>query len=189
MKLFDYSELIRVIDNVEIREEKERDMEIVCLKERYKRLENSIVESGILDDWHRLKKLCVKAGVRLCVSHQCENSIGCVLGHTEDFKYCKEYNDNGTFKTTMSSGSGWEDTYGFCYDEFNGIVWKIWHTSDFQLFKGFEDGEEKKKYETRIKLLETFRDTYEDYRSFQLNKIENKFETRIKMEDIIRAED
>ena len=185
MQMFDYSELIRVIGNVEIREEKERVMGILELKKRCNELEQELIESGILDDWNRLKQLCIKAGVRLCVSHQSEHSIGCVLG-VGDFKYCMEYDDDGKIQKLMSSGSSWGDYYGFTYEADKGVVWKTFHTTGYGHFNGFSEAQEKGKYETRIYLLETFRDTYENYRKFQLMKIENKFAHRIKVEDIIQ---
>ena len=185
MKMFDYSELVRVIGNIEIREERERYEGVLKLKERYTELERSLIESGILDDWNRLKQLCAKAKVRLCVSHQSDHSIGYVLG-VGDFKYCMEYDDYGKFTKRMSSGSSWHDEYGFTYEADKGIVWKVWHSSSFHIFDGFSEAQENERYETRIGLLETFRDTYENYRKFQLQKIEDKFANRIKVEDIIK---
>lgn len=184
MKLYDYSELIRVIDNVEMREEREKIQGILTLKEKCNALERSLVESGMFDDWNRLKQLCRKAGVRLCVSHLAEHSIGYVLG-VGDFTYCNMYNDDGCIKKLMSSGSSWSDYYGFIYSAEEGILWRVWHTSRFHIFNGFEENE-KSKYETRIHMLETFRDTYEHYREFQLKKIEEKFGVRIKAEDILK---
>ena len=185
MKMFDYSELIRVIGNVEIREEKERVMGVIALKEKYNALEQELIESGILDDWNRLKQLCTKAKVRLCVSHQSEHSIGYVLG-VGDFQYCGEYNDNGMIRMLMSGGSSWSDYYGFTYEADKGVVWKVYHMTGYGHFNGFSEAQEKEKYETRIYLLETFRDTYAHYREFQLKKIEEKFASRIKIEDIIK---
>lgn len=184
MKLFDYSELIRVIDNVEVREEREKVLEVLNLKEKSEKLERSLIESGILDDWNRLKQLCNRAKVRLCVSHLAEYSIGCVLG-VGDFTYCNLYNDDGSIKKFMSSGSSWRDDYGFIYRQDEGVIWKTWHTSTFHIFDGFGENE-KSKYETRIYMLETFRDTYEHYRMFQLQKIADKFESRVKVEDILK---
>lgn len=185
MKLFDYSELVRVIDNVKVREEKERVMGILSLKEECETLEHSLIESGILDDWNRLKQLCAKAGVRLCVSHIGEHSIGYVLG-VGDFAYCNVYKDDGSIQKCMSSGSHWSDYYGFTYDPIKGIVWQISHTTSSYLFKGFREGQDEEKYTTRIYLLETFRDTYEHYREFQLQKVEEKWQSRIKTVDILK---
>lgn len=185
MKLFDYSDLIRVIDNVEIREEEERMMGILKLKEKYHELERSLIASGMLDDWNRLKQLCAKAKVRLCVSHQSEHSIGYVLG-VGDFRYCNEYTDYGDIRKHMSSGSTWHDDYGFTYEADKGIVWRVYHSSDFHRFDGFTEKQSEAKYKTRIQLLEAFKNTYEHYREFQLMKIENKFANRIKVEDIIK---
>ena len=184
MKMFDYSELIRVIGNVEMREEREKMMEVQSLKEKYEELERSLVMSGIFDDWNRLKQLCDKAKVRLCVSHIGDGSIGCVLG-VGDFAYCNIYDDQGRIKKLMSSGSTWSDYYGFIYDLGSGIVWKTWNTSSFHIFDGFANNE-RRKYETKIEMLETFRDTYEHYRMFQLQKIEDKFGSRVKVEDILK---
>lgn len=184
MKMFDYSELIRVIGNVEMREEREKAMEVLSLKEKCEKLEQSLATSGIFDDWNRLKQLCHKAGIRLCVSHIAQHSIGYVLG-VGDFTYCNLYNDDGSIKKLMSSGSSWRDDYGFIYRQDEGVIWKTWHTSTFHIFDGFGDNE-KSKYETRIYMLETFRDTYEHYRMFQLQKIEDKFGTRVKVEDILK---
>ena len=50
MKLFNYDELVRVIGNVEDREERERNQEIVNIKEQYINLKRDIINSGILDD-------------------------------------------------------------------------------------------------------------------------------------------
>ena len=185
MKVFDYSELIRVIDNVEIREEREKAIGLLNLKDKYNELERSLIKSGILDDWNRLKRLCAKANVRLCVSHIGDNSIGYVLG-VGDFRYCNEYDDNGMIKKSMSGGSHWCDDYGFTYEADKGVIWKISHMTNTSHFNGFSMAQEKEKYETRIYLLERFRDTYENYRKFQLMKIEEKFANRIKVEDIIK---
>ena len=195
MKLFDYSELIRVIDNVEIREEKEKAMALIDLKEKYRELKRTIIESGILDDWNRLKQLCLKADVRLCVSHQGDSSMGYVIGHPDGFKYCSGYSDgnnmynntNGMYCECVGSGSCGTDMFGFLYDADKGITWRLCHSTSTHYFEWFKTEEEE--YNTKIRLLETFRDTYEDYRDFQLKKIEKKFETRIKTEDIIRTED
>ena len=185
MKMFDYSGLIRVIDNVEIREEKERVMDLLKKKEKCNKLERFLVESGILDDWNRLKYLCAKAKVRLCVSNMGDNSIGYVLGINDyGYGYCKEYDDNGMIKKLMSSGSHWSDYYGFTYEADKGIIWKAYHTTNTHHFNRFRNEDEE--YETKINLLETFKNTYEIYREFQLKKIEDKFATRIKVEDILK---
>ena len=168
-----------------MREEKEKVLEVLNLKEKSEKLECSLIESGILDDWNRLKQLCTKAGVRLCVSHLAEHSIGCVLG-VGDYTYCNIYDDQGRIKKLMSSGSTWGDYYGFVYNPNQGILWTSFHTTRPFGFKGFGENQEKAKYETRIYLLETFRDTYEHYRDFQLNKIAEKFESRVKVEDILK---
>lgn len=186
MKMFDYSELIRVINNVEIREEHEKVMGVLKLKERYLELERSLIESGILDDWNRLKQLCSKAKVRLCVSHQSNDSMGYVLG-VGDFRYGSVYQDEGTISKCVSNGSYWSDYYGFVYDSAKGIIWKTTHTTSSHGFEGFNEKQDEKMYLTRIELLESFRDTYENYRKFQLQKIEDKFANRIKMEDIIKG--
>ena len=185
MKLFDYSELIRVIENVEIREEHERVMELLNLKNRYEELELSMIASGILDDWNRLKQLCKKANRRLCVSHQSDSSIGYVLG-VGDFRYGSVYQDDGTISKCVSSGVGYSDYYGFVYECDKGVIWKTTHTTSSHHFDGFNENMSKSKYLTRIELLETFRDTYENYRKFQLLKIEEKFEQRVKIEDILK---
>ena len=189
MKLFDYSELIRVINNVEFREEREKTQEIMNIKEQYINLKKEIINSGILDDWYRLKQLCSKANIRLSVSHQGSESMGRIIGHSEDFKYCQEYKDNGLFCKCMSSGSHWSDYFGFDYETGKDMFWKIYHTTNSRLFLGFGAEDVKKEYETKITLLKTFRDTYEDYRDFQLKKIEDKFQSRIKPEDIIKGVD
>ena len=185
MKLFDYSELIRVIDNVEMREEKEAAMKVLSLKEKCVKLEHSLIESGIFDDWNRLKQLCAKAKVRLCVSHIGRDSMGVRLG-MDDYAYGQEYRDNGFFSKSMSSGSHWVDYYGFTYESSKGVVWATHHMTSSHVFYGFNDKQEEKKWSTRIYLLETFRDTYEFYRDIQLKHVEDKFGARVKVEDILK---
>jgi hypothetical protein len=182
MKLFDYSELIKVIENVELREQKEKDMALTNLKERYKELKKTLINSGIFDDWNRLKQLCAKADIRLCVSHQGNKSMGRIINHPDDFKYCKEYRDNGLFCECMSSGSSWSDYFGFNYETDKSFNWHITHNTSYHGFEWFKTEDEE--YKTKISLLETFKNTYEDYRDFQLKKIEEKFKSRIKPEDI-----
>lgn len=184
MKMFDYSELIRVIGNVEMREEREAMMKVLSLKEKCMNLERSLIESGIFDDWNRLKQLCAKARVRLCVSNQGSNSMGIRLG-LNDYGYGHEYRDEGFFGAIMSSGSHWCDHYGFTYESGEGLIWKTRHMTSSYMFAGFKEGQDEKKWSTRIRLLETFRDTYENYRNLQLQNIEDKFATRIKATDII----
>ena len=183
--MYDYNELIRVIGNVEKREERERIMAILDLKERCEELEHYLVESGMLDDWNRLKKLCSKAEVRLCVSRMGNESIGCVLG-IGDYFYCNEYLDNGMICKCMSSGGHWCDYYGFTYETDKRIIWRTIHCTDTHLFKGFDGEYNKKRYETRIELLDAFINTYEIYRDYQLKVIDEKFAERIKVEDIIK---
>ena len=185
MKMFNYSELIRVIGNVEKREENERNQALLSLKEKYYELERNVINSGILADWVRLKEVCRKAKVRLCVSHISNDSIGYVLG-VGDFTYANVYDDNGRIKKCMSRGSSWDDYFGFYYDNsMEKIVWEFRHTnSSFCIVDSFKTEEEE--YTTKIELLTEFKNTYENYRKFQLMKIEEKFETRIKTEDIIK---
>ena len=141
MKMFDYSDLIRVIDNVEIREEKEKVMALTNLKEKYRELKRSVINSGILDDWNRLKQLCLKAGIRLCVSHQGSDSMGCVIGHPDGFKYCSGYKDGepmynnpkGMYGECIDGGSCGTDTFGFLYDENKGITWHLHHSTTHTL--------------------------------------------------------
>lgn len=192
MEMFDYSELIRVIGNIEIREEKEKNENILGLKKKLLELENSLIESGILDDWNRLKTLCVKAGTRLVVSHNGSDSIGYTLG-VGDFHYCEEYCDDGSVRIRMKDTYGWEYYPGFYYDPCKGIVWKI-HRREYTKFsEGISakhwsnKNDEKAEYEAKIALLETVRDTYGHYREFQLKQIEKKYANRIKTEDIIKS--
>jgi hypothetical protein len=185
MKLFDYSELIRVIDNVEVREKNKKHIALMNLKDKYISLRDEMIESGIFDDWYRLKELCNKAGVRLCVSHQGDASMGIVLGYN-DYTYCKEYNDNGSFSISMSSGSSWNDYLGFKYNLERGLQWFIFHATNYHSFNGFGRDEEGNEYQTKIDLLLAFKETYEEYRDYQLKKVEEKFSNRIKTEDILK---
>ena len=186
MKLFDYSELIRVIGNVEKREEQEKYSNLIDLNNKYISLRDEMIENGIFDDWYRLKELCNKAGVRLCVSHQGDESMGIVIGYG-DYSYCKEYRDDGTFGICMSSGSSWSDYFGFKYNKhetINGFHWWIKHSGSYHGFEGFNTEEEE--YQTKIDLLLAFKETYEKYRDYQLKKVEEKFSNRIKTEDILK---
>lgn len=187
MTLFNYDNLIQAIKNVELRETKERVDQLQCLKDKCEALETSLINDGIIADWHRLKLLCQHAHVRLCVSFQAERSIGCVMG-IGDYTYCKPYQDNGWITKTMSSGSHWLDDYGFTYYPSKGIIWETHHLTATHHFTGFDENNMnsvEKKYSVRLELLEEFRDTYENYRNFLLNKVEAKYGPRIKAEDII----
>jgi hypothetical protein len=183
MKIFDYSDLIRVINNVELREEQEKLVHQNNLKQQYEDLEYELVMSDIFADWYNLQKLCKKAGIRLSVSNQGKTSMGYIMNHPESYSYCKEYKDDGLFCFCMSSGGHWSDYYGFKYDDEHGLHWLIQHSTKSFLFYGFNS--ETEKYEIKIKLLNKFKETYEDYRNFILSKVDEKFKNRIKPEDII----
>lgn len=187
MTLFNYDNLIQAIKNVELRETKERVDQLQCLKDKCEALETSLINDGIMADWYRLKLLCQHAHVRLCVSSQAQHSIGCVMG-IGDHTYCKSYQDNGWIAKRMSSGSHWLDDYGFTYYPSKGIIWETHHLTTTHIFTGFDENNMnsvEKKYSVRLELLEEFRDTYENYRKFLLNKVEAKYGPRIKAEDII----
>jgi hypothetical protein len=87
----------------------------------------------------------------------------------------------------MDSGSSWSDYFGFTYSSEKGITWHITHGTPSHWFNGFGTEHKEEEYITKMYLLETFRDTYEDYRDFQLKKIEKKFGARIKTEDILHV--
>lgn len=186
MKIFDYSELIRVINNVEIREKREENIKNMKIEEKYKMVEAKLISSGILEDWFNLKQVCRKANVRLCVAYRGESSIGIVTGR-KNYAYCDIYADNGRIQTCMSSGSHWSDYYGFIYDkESHRLVWDTTHTTSYSNFHGFGPNREVEKHLTRIKMMEIFMETYEDYREFQLKKIEEVFKGRIKPSDLLK---
>ena len=191
MKFFDYSELIRVIDNVEIREANEKELALMNLRDKCINLEKEMINSGIFDDWYRLKELCYKAGIRLCVACQGDSSMGVIIGHPDGYSYCIEYQDgppmynnsNGMYATCVDSGSYYSNYFGFNYTPNIGFVWRVFrsNSNDFTIFKNKEE-----EYTTKIKLLKSFKATYEDYRDYQLGRIEKKFKNRIKTEDILK---
>ena len=191
MKLFDYSELIRVIDNVEVREKNEKYVALINLKDKCINLEKEMINSGIFDDWYRLKELCYKAGIRLCVAQQGDSSMGVVIGHPDKHFYCKEYldgppmynNSNGMYAICVDSGSYYSNYFGFNYTPNIGFSWRVFRSNanDFTIFKNKEE-----EYTAKIKLLKSFKATYEDYRDYQLKKVEEKFSNRIKTEDILK---
>ena len=105
--------------------------------------------------------------------------------------YCREYQDgppiynnsNGMYATCVDSGSYYSNYFGFNYTPNTGFAWRDFRSNDnnFTIFNN-----EAEEYTTKIKLLQSFKATYEDYRDYQLKRIEKKFKNRIKTEDILK---
>ena len=72
------------------------------------------------------------------------------------------------------------------YNPERGLNWFISHSTNFHSFNGFGRDEIGKEYQIKIDLLLTFKETYEEYRDYQLKKVEEKFSNRIKTEDILK---
>lgn len=176
MEILNYTNLLKVIDNIEIREEKEDIERTLDMEKEYELLELKLKKSGLLDDWYGLKQVCRKVNVRLL-------PYGSNLTSSM-FKFA----DIGSYECCMSSGSHWSDYYGFTYTPENGITWKVWHTTNTHLWGGFGESreEQRSKYRYRIAAIEKFMDSYEKYREFQLPKIEEALKDRVKPEDIIK---
>ena len=57
MKLFDYTNLLNIIKEVELENSKLKNLKEMTLKNKFLELELKLFNSGILEDWLRLNKL------------------------------------------------------------------------------------------------------------------------------------
>ena len=166
MKIYDYSNLLQAVRETNTNKIIAENNRIADKKNTLSKLEMELKESGLLDDWYDLKRLCREANVRIMpYGGWDESQFGKLM---EDYEYSQ---DNGTFSQCMSSGSHWCDMFGFSYKD-REFRWKIWHTTNSTLFTEFEN--EDIEIGTKIKLIELFMERYEEYRSVQLQRIYTK---------------
>lgn len=168
MTIYDYSDLLKMIVNIntdKIIAENERTMNN---KNRLAKMENKLLTCGILNDWYDLKKSCKRLNVRLAPYGNWDEETQGPLMKDQNGKY---FMNNGTFSICMSSGSHWSDHFGFSYYD-KEFEWNIWHSTDYVLFSKFSN--EDSEIETKIKLIQLFLSHYEEYRSVQLDRINKK---------------
>lgn len=150
MKKYDYSGLLKSIGDMRTDREKAVNERLFSRKQQLLDLENKVVSSGMLEDWVGLKDVCRKAKVCL---NPAENNYD-------------NYKGNGVFGVyTISSYNYLSQDFGFILKDGN-LVWK-WEND-----KGRFESEEQ-EINIKIKVLNSFLDTYEEYRDFQLQRVFN----------------
>jgi len=163
MKKFDYSGLIKTIGEIKTSEIKMLNEELFSQKQHLADLENKVNTNGILEDWAELKHTCKQVGVRLCphggynsVVNKNEEKIGTLIKGS-----C--FRDNGCFSDNIQG-----NYYGFTFRNGN-VVWGWFEKCNLYCSCKFET--EGQEVVHKIKLLQNFLDTYEEYREVQLQRV------------------
>ena len=168
--VYDYSNLLRAIDNAQLEEKKLKNHILANKKDELAELELEIQQSGILEDWYQLNEAMKKLKIRGCpYTGYKEKPIG---GNADKFT------DGYKFMETMSSGSYWRDEFGI--DGFNignrmgwdvhKVNWVITHVTDSYLWEGF-GANEKAMVDCKIRMLNQFKESYPIYREFKLKEV------------------
>lgn len=151
MKLYDYSGLLKAIGDIQADQKKALNERLFSHKQQLIDLENKVISSGLLQDWENLKSICRKAHVSLDVA---DTKL--------DF-----YKLNGLVAIYQLSVYNYlHYDFGFTYTN-NKLIWQ-WVTP-----KGEFETEESEIL-CKLKLLNTFMDTYEEYRDIQLQRVFDK---------------
>ena len=166
MKLYNYDNLLNAIREVNINKTIAQNDRTMNKRKQLLRLENELQTSGILDDWHELKRVCRVSDVRIMPYGGYDESKSGKL--MDDYEY---FQDNGIFAKRISSGSHWCDKFGFSYKD-REFRWKIWHETDTTLFNEFQN--EDAEIDAKIKLIDLFMKRYEEYRTVQLQRVYTK---------------
>lgn len=182
MKMFDYTNLLNVIKEVDLETAKLNNVKEMALKNKYLNMERKLFNSGILEDWNKLNKLVTD---RIFYSRWKNKKLNSIY---EDSNKFIEYMDN-VIAITMSSDSSWTD---YLYIKINAsikngkIIWGVFHTTTDTHFEKFENEEEE--YKTKIIVIETLIDTYEDYRDFVLEEVTEKINKNLDNNKKLRSE-
>lgn len=172
MKLYDYTNLLNVINEVNLENKKLKNLKEMTLKNKYYELEQKLFNSGILEDWKRLNRLVAD---RIFYSKWDNSYLDSIYKNTDKFF---EYRDN-MFTILVSSGSSWSDYLCISPEhslENRKLDWKITSTTK-RWFSGFRNNEEE--YKVKILMIETLINTYEDYRDYVLKSIVKRINEKI----------
>ena len=112
MTIYDYSDLLKMIANINTDKIIAKNERTMNNKNRLAKMENKLLTCGILNDWYDLKKSCKRLNVRLAPYGNLDEETQGPLMKDQNGKY---FMNNGTFSICMSSGSHWSDHFGFSY--------------------------------------------------------------------------
>lgn len=162
MKLYDYSSLLKVVNEIDLETSKLKNTKEMALKNKYLELERQLLDSGLLEDWCRLSKL----GYIDYYNRWRNKKLDNIYNKSDEFI---EYDRDWRIKIMMSSGSHWSDY--LCIDPRSSVnqgklIWCVMHTTNYHGFERFNNVE--KEYKTKILMIETLMETYEEYRDFML---------------------
>ena len=116
MTIYDYSDLLKMIANINTDKIIAKNERTMNNKNRLAKMENKLLTCGILNDWYDLKKSCKRLNVRLAPYGNLDEETQGPLMKDQNGKY---FMNNGTFSICMSSGSHWSDHFGFSYYDKN----------------------------------------------------------------------
>lgn len=172
IKTYDYTELLKVMNELEMEKNVLLELEKMNLKNRYIELEKKVLESGIFEDFKGLAKvqkelwgyikLDCTSRESACLNKICSNPIRFI-------KY------QGNYLQIYLTGHG---NYRLILDR-DEVAW-VNEDSYGDLIRNMFNGDEKKHLETRILLFEALLNSYEDYRTFVMKKVNEELNKKAK---------
>lgn len=176
--VYDYSNLLRAIDNAQLEEKKLKNSILANKKDELAELEMEIEQSGLFEDWYQLNEAMKKLGVRgFPYTGYQEKPIG---------SYAHKFTDGYRFMETMSSGSSWSDYFGISINGITGGNVKRFTWITHGLWNGFRN--EENEVTTKIRMLKQFREAYPVYREFKLKEIYAALGKQIETNESLRKE-
>lgn len=167
MKLYDYTSLLKIVDEIDLEKTKLLNIQEMQLKNKCADLEFKLLNSGILEDWVQLLDLAKK----------------CDCGGGLSYWDNKYLNDNYEKYGKRISYEGRGDisrTADWCGDVHYGLLvrksvnsgkieWGTIYNYSLGTWKGFDSP--KREFETKIMIIEALFNTYEEYRNYNLTKL------------------
>ena len=172
MKLYDYSNLVKVIREVDLQAKKLANEKEMCEKNKLAELENELLNSGIIQDWHELSKFSERTYSRWESETLNDHYI-----RTNEFYEFHYLGGTHGIAFTMSYYYG-HYHFGISLNksyEANKIVWVNTHDWSFDA-------------KTKIKIIEMLFRVYEEYRTYSLIKTNEAINEKLQKNEKVRRE-
>ena len=174
MELYDYSLLLKTIKTINVNNVVLEADRVDSLKVKLTLLEDKLINSGILEDWHSLSEVIKESGANRYakVNYARYNAPKMHIEKMKD-NYI-QFDSKARLQMLMSSGSSWSNYFGIditkCHNK-GTLIWDKWDTipNGYHGWHWFRD--EISEYSTKIAIIEKIFEVYEEYRQHVLNVV------------------
>jgi hypothetical protein len=170
MNIYDYSNLLTVIDELDVEKAKLINKKEMNEKNRLIDLENELNNSGMLEDWKGLIEAMKKAGVRGC---PCPNRLPGMAQFGDNYRFVYRVNGGSSGYREDYFALTIEDKHIKTSKKFGYCKWSTGYGSERQIDIFAEYGQNPEMHKVRVKttLIKEFMENYPKYREFKLKEI------------------